>query len=132
MSKLATFWTGDLSAGFPSSHNIEVLNDGTPTRKGMLKKIENLLSAKWGGVTVSRVRGIWWEDENTCIREWGYKFEVYFHLSSYSTLDWVEELRADARFIACLLKQKEVHLTIADVILLEVQPEYTGPSRMGA
>ena len=49
MSKLATFWTGDLSAGFPSLQNLMVLADGTPTRKGMLKKIENLLSAKWGG-----------------------------------------------------------------------------------
>ena len=133
MSKLATFWTGDLSAGFPASNKDLEEVGGKPTRKAMLRNIEQLLSAKWGGVTITRVRGVWWDDESTCAEEFGYKFEVYFHLSSYSTVDWVEELRNDARFIANVLKQKEVHLTIADVMLLEVTPApHTGPSRMDA
>lgn len=129
MSKLATFWTGDLSVGFPAVSRSECLHDGTPTRKGLLKNIESLLAARWGGVTVSRVRGVWYDREESWQAEFGYKFEVYFD-TTYTTLpssivesfssNWILALQHDARHIANILKQEEVHITVVDAVIMRI------------
>jgi len=138
MSKLATFWTGDLSAGFPTVRDVTDEVSGQMTRKAMLRNIEQTLSARWGGVTITRVRGAWWEGEHL-LREYGYKFEVYFTSQQHVQLiedydgDWVEAIKADARYIAGVLRQEEVHVTISDILFFNVKPTpHTGPSRLDA